>query len=96
MRYHLKKKYGCRQIYNGHLQPDPFLGSGQGAGDSMSRWGFISDALIRAYNKRAFSRLIQAPLSGLMILDHIQAFVDDSHGITVHPTDDNTPLNTIF
>jgi hypothetical protein len=48
MQYHIKTKYGISKTFNGHMQPDPFLGSGQGAGDSMARWGFVSDALIRA------------------------------------------------
>jgi hypothetical protein len=89
MRYHIKTQYGCSPIYNSHLQPDPFLGSGQGAGDSMSRWGFVSDALIRAYNKRAISHPIQAPISDIFTLDHIQAFVDDSHGIIIQQANNN-------
>jgi hypothetical protein len=52
MQYHIKTIYGCENQTNGHMKPDPFLGSGQGAADSMARWGFVCDALIRAYNKK--------------------------------------------
>jgi hypothetical protein len=93
MRYHLKIQYGCSQLYNGHLQPDPFLGSGQGAGDLMSRWDFVSDALIRAYNKRAISNPIQSPISDIFTLDHIQAFVVDSHGIIIQQPNNNNPID---
>jgi hypothetical protein len=53
-------------------------GSGQGAGDSMARWFFFSDALIRAYNKTAISTPIVSPISKLQNKEKIQAFVDDS------------------
>jgi hypothetical protein len=47
MNFHIKTQYGCSTASDGHLRPNPFLGSGQGAGDSMSRWGFVSDALLQ-------------------------------------------------
>jgi hypothetical protein len=83
MRYHTKTQYGRSLTYNGHMKPAPFLGSGQGAGDSMARWGFLSDALIRAYNKSAQSHPIRSPISSVFTLEHIQVFVDDSHGIII-------------
>jgi hypothetical protein len=60
----------------------------------MSRWGFISDALIRAYNKQAISSPIQAPISNISTLDHIQAFVDDSHGIIIQQPGSTASINT--
>jgi hypothetical protein len=84
MRYYIKTQHGCLDKYNGHMLPDPFLGSGQGAGDSMSRWGFVSDAIIRAYDKIAISSPIESPISNAKMQDNIQAFVDDSHGIIIH------------
>jgi hypothetical protein len=89
MNYHIKTQYGCGKHNNGHMKPDPFLGSGQGAGNSMSRWSFISDASIKAYNKLAISAPITGPLSNSHVLEHIQAFVDDSHGPIIH--DNYTP-----
>jgi hypothetical protein len=91
IRYYIKTQHGCLNKYNGHMLPDPFLGSGQGAGDSMARWGFVSDAIIRAYDKIAISSPITAPISNVTMQDNIQAFVDDSHGIIIH--DDTSPLS---
>jgi hypothetical protein len=95
MRYRIKTQYGCGSTFNGHLQPDPFLGSGQGAGDSMARWGFLSDALIRAYNKTAQSCPITSPTSSTEINDHIQAFVDDSHGLIIRHPNDTRPIEQL-
>jgi hypothetical protein len=60
-RYYLKTKFGVAQIANGHMHPDPFLGTGQGAADSMPRWGFLSDVIIRAYKKKAITVPINSP-----------------------------------
>jgi hypothetical protein len=62
MKYYIKTQHGCDSQYKGHMKPDPFHGSGQGAGDSMSRWGFVSDAIIRAYNRTAISDRISGPM----------------------------------
>jgi hypothetical protein len=94
IKYYIKTQHGCGEAYNGHMLPDAFLGSGQGAGDSMARWGFVSDVLIRAYNKSAKSNPLIAPISHLSFLEHIQAFVDDSHGLIVHNIQDTTSLNS--
>jgi hypothetical protein len=37
MQYYIKTQTESSSTFNGHLQPDPFLGSGQGAGDSKTR-----------------------------------------------------------
>jgi hypothetical protein len=58
----------------------------------MARWEFISDILIRAYSKAAQSTPIIAPLSKLQSLEHIQAFVDDSHGLVIQGRNDETTL----
>jgi hypothetical protein len=43
----LKTAHGISKNANGHIDPEPFHGSGQGAADSMPRWGFISDLIIK-------------------------------------------------
>jgi hypothetical protein len=96
IRLYIKTQYGSSSTYNGHMQPDPFLGTGQGAGDSMARWGFLSDALIRAYNKIAPSHPIRSPLSNLHVLEHIQAFVDDSHGLIVKSPSDTRSIDELI
>jgi hypothetical protein len=89
IRYHIKTQHGCDEAFNRHMHPDPFLGSGQGTGDSMARWGFLSDALIRAYNKQARSSKLTSPISNLVMQTNIQAFIDDSHGLILQ--DSNNP-----
>jgi hypothetical protein len=96
MRYYIQTQTGPSPKFNGHLQPDPFLGSGQGAGDSMALWGFLSDAIIRAYNKVVQTDIIQSPTSKTYIHENIQAFVDDSHSIMIQAPTNETPLHTII
>jgi hypothetical protein len=78
------------------MHPDLFLGSGQGAGDSMARWGFLSDALIRAYNKHAKSSKLTTPISQLPMSTNIQAFVDDSHGLILHDPNKQDQINDLI
>jgi hypothetical protein len=96
MKYFIKTQHGCSNTFNGHMQPDPFHGSGQGAGDSMSRWGFVSDALIRAYNKTAQSSPIKGPMSNIEIKENIQAYVDDTHGTILQEYSDPKNLTNII
>jgi hypothetical protein len=95
MKYPIKTQNGISPTDNEHMRPDPFLGSGLGAGDSMSRWGFISDAVIRAFKKQAESAPIVSLLATL-IQEHIQAFVNDSHGITIQDPRDPTTIHGII
>jgi hypothetical protein len=78
------------------MQPDMFLGSGQGAGYSMARWGFVNDALIRAYNRKARSSHIIAPISHITTNINIQAYVDDSHGIIIQDASVDETLNQLI
>jgi hypothetical protein len=96
MKYYIKAQYGFSSTYNGHLKPDPFLGSGQGAGDSMARWAFLSDAIVRAYNKQIQSADIQSPTSKIRVQENIQAIVDDSHSFMIRDPSDTTPLPNII
>lgn len=78
IKYIIKHRYGLSNYINGHNAPDPFYGVGQGAGDSCTRWGFISDAIIKAYNRRSHSAQIKSPISHIFSDHRVQAFVDDS------------------
>lgn len=78
------------------MQPDPFLGTGQGEGDLMARWGFVSDAIIWAYNKLAQSEPITSPIGWWALEEHIKAFVDDTHGIIItYQADEQALINII-
>jgi hypothetical protein len=93
MKYHIKTQNGCSTQLNRHMKPDPFLGSGQGSGDSMARWGFVSDAIIRAYNTTAQTAPVLSLTSRLTIFEKVQAFVDDSHGLTIHNSKSSRTLD---
>jgi hypothetical protein len=88
-KYHIKTKYGIAEKPNGHMRPDPFHGTGQGAADSMPRWGFLSDIAIKAYNKMATSDPIESPITRVIKLTtKIRAFVDDTNCPTITHKDD--------
>lgn len=78
MKYIIKHRYGLSNFVNGHNQPDPFYGVGQGADDACTRWGFISDALIKAYHIQSHSAKINSPISNIFSDNSVQAVVDDS------------------
>jgi hypothetical protein len=78
IQYVIKHKRGLSPLVNGHMQPDPFYGVGQGAGDAGTRWGFISYMIIKAYNKKAHSAIIESSITKIFSNTRVQAFVDDS------------------
>jgi hypothetical protein len=78
-KYHIKTLYGIGECPNGHMAPDPFYGTGQGAADSMPRWGILSDKAINAYNKHSKSTAVTGPLTNKTINTKIRAFVDDTN-----------------
>jgi hypothetical protein len=82
-RYHIKTNNGISANPNGDGLPEPFLGTGQGAADSMPRWALLSDLIIRMYNAKAKSIKIHSPLSRTEVLTLIKAFVDDTHSTMI-------------
>lgn len=83
-RYHIKTKYGVANTPNGHRCPDAFHGTGQGAADSMPRWGFLSDSAIKSYNQLAISEPIQRPFNQQhQLTTKIRAYVDDTNCPTI-------------
>jgi hypothetical protein len=82
--YHLKTTHGISTRYNAHMQPSPFLGSGQGAADSMPRWGFLSDKILAAYRKHSIQNSLYTPISKLDNTTTIRAFVDDSNCVMLN------------
>jgi hypothetical protein len=62
----------------------------------MARWGFVSDALIRAYNRTAISEPIAASISKIYSNEKIQAFVDDSHGIIIRQQQSELTLDEML
>jgi hypothetical protein len=75
--YFIKHKYGVGPIPHQHNNPEPIYGVGQGSTDASARWGFISDVLIRVFNKYARDAYIYGPLSHIKINPKIAGFIDD-------------------
>jgi hypothetical protein len=94
MRYYIKHQRGIYSKANGHYHPDPFYGVGQGAGDSGTRWGFISDAIIKVYNKYAHDAIISSPITNIATNTKVQAFVDDSRLFAIVPTTSRAVIGT--
>jgi hypothetical protein len=80
-KYYIRTAHGISKLTNGHKCPEPFYGSGQGAADSMPRWGLLSDLIIKLYNKRSRSTKTSSPISGHELITKIRAYVDDTNCI---------------
>jgi hypothetical protein len=78
-KYYIKTKMGISAKPNGHNNPAPFYGTGQGAADSMPRWCILSDLIIRLYINKAKSNNLYSPISKKQIQAIIKAYVDDTH-----------------
>jgi hypothetical protein len=62
----------------------------------MSRWGFVSDTLIQAYNKKSLSAPITAPISFVSTFENVRAFVDDTHGLIIRNHDNPATLQDLL
>jgi hypothetical protein len=82
-KYHIKTGHGISKMANGHMNPEPFYGSGQGAADSMPRWALLSDLIIKLYNKMSKSERVLSPISHQQLITLIRAYVDDTNCIMI-------------
>jgi hypothetical protein len=78
IKYYLRHQRGVAVVPNQHSPQTPFYGVGQGAGDSPARWGYISDIIIKAYNKHATDAKITSPIHLIVSNEKVMAFIDDS------------------
>jgi hypothetical protein len=76
--YHIKHKQGIGPITHSHNNPEPIYGVGQGSIDASARWGFLSDAIIRAFAANATDATIHSPISSKFTNNKIAGFVDDT------------------
>jgi hypothetical protein len=83
IRYHIKHKLGIGDETHSHDQPSPVHGVGQGATDAPGRWGFVGDALIRAYKLEAQQANITSPISLETTNNQISGFVDDTSTLMI-------------
>jgi hypothetical protein len=82
-KYYIKTKNGICTSPNGYGLPKPFYGTGQGAGDSMSRWGLLSNLFIRLCKYQEKSHSIFSSITKQKIMSLISAYVDDSYSIMI-------------
>jgi hypothetical protein len=92
--YIIKHKYGLSKRFNQHNNPKPFLGVGQGAGDSSTRWGFLSDLIIKAYRHKSHSAGLYSSISKIYTDKRVQAFVDDSRLFLITPDNNGASVQT--
>ena len=76
-RYHLKTKLGVSDEFVQHCQFHPWFGSGQGAGDSPTKWLVLSSTLFDEYEIRATGALYESPDGSWSIQLYLVGFVDD-------------------
>jgi hypothetical protein len=76
--YYIKHKLGIGSTTYSNNCPKPVYGAGQGSTDASARWRFISDALIKAYSKKANDAIIHGPTSNITTNNKISGFVDDT------------------
>ena len=91
-KYYMRTNYGVSKGYNMHGTNTPFWGSGQGAGDSTTRWVFTSTPLLAAQRKHGHKSAITSPDGRALADTSVDAFIDDSYQILVAPnhTDEHT------
>ena len=87
MEYHPKHQLGISLKPNGNNKPDPFHGAGQGSGDGGTRWGLITDSMIRIYNNTCHLTSITSPISHKTISEGVRIFVDDASLLTQAETE---------
>jgi hypothetical protein len=86
IKYHIKHRLGIGEKTHSHNDPASISGMGQGSTDASTRWSFLSDALIRAFNDDATDATIHSLLSKLKINNKIAGFVDDTATMLIqHP-----------
>jgi hypothetical protein len=83
IKYYIKHKQGIGPIPHSHNNPEPIYGVGQGSTDASARWGFLSDAIIRAFSENATDATINSPISNKQTNNKIAGFVDDSTSLLI-------------
>ena len=76
-KYHLKTKFRVFEDFIQHSIAHPIFGTGQGSGNSLTYWLFISSTLFDMYNTKAHSSLYQSPNRQIEVEVKAVGFVDD-------------------
>ena len=89
MKYYPKHQLGISKKPNGHMKDKPFHGAGQGSGDGGTRWGHITDKMIKVYNKTCKRTTIKSPTSNKEFTEGVRMFVDDASLLMTGKTQEN-------
>lgn len=77
-KHHANTNLGISERYNTHSVEQPIHGSGQGAGDSPTRWILISNGITLGFNKKAKLCSISNPNKTIYITHGPDTFMDDT------------------
>jgi hypothetical protein len=81
--YYINHKQGLGPTPHSHNRPEPIYGVGQGSTNASARWGFLSDAIIRAFSDNATDATINSPISQKHTNNKIAGFVDDTTALLI-------------
>jgi hypothetical protein len=76
--YYIKHRQGLGPTPHSHNRPELIYRVGQGSTDASARWGFLSDAIIRAFSDNATDATINSPICQKYTNNKIAGFVDDT------------------
>jgi hypothetical protein len=91
-RHYVKTTHGISSQYHANSPTTPNHGTGQGAGDSPTRWNVVADAIMSAYHRDARSGAFSNPTNTVSLVRRTSAFFDDATLFTnfPQPTDTTT------
>lgn len=79
VKYYVVTNYGVSDEFNQYSTAQPFVGPGQGSGDSPARWVSVSSDIIKCYKQSARHFLFRHPLGPAHSPNlHLAMFVDDA------------------
>ena len=79
-KYNVRTELGISETSYSHGEEDPIYGMGQGAGNALMAWGFLSCTLFNIYDKKATPATYHNPDQSNPIILAIIGVVDDSNG----------------
>jgi hypothetical protein len=96
-KYHIKTKLGISESFLQHCRAHPFMGNGQGAGDSPQKWLFMSSTLFNIYEPLAKGSTFQSP-DGTSLNAEVKlvGFVDDVRNSTNCFAWEGVPLSSLL
>jgi hypothetical protein len=79
-KFRLKTEMGVTEEFYQHCKAYPIYGTGQGSGNSLVIWVFISSVLFQCHARYAKGPVFESPDKSVTIKFYMVGFVDDSTG----------------